>query len=278
MSGSNGPPTDEESLFDAIAQLLPSEQRERFYQRMAHMRQLSPHDEMLQIAEAMGFLTFITRETPERMREERERLELVLAHVVELFHEAQRSAAAYQQQMDERLLALPAKVAEGVRPQAIAAKLGETLRQHFQQTGIEETAKALTLQCAQMREAQQGFAQTVRHFADPSTGVASRVAQALYVLEYRLTETSKNIDGQMLRFKKESKYSLLLLAGVILLVGLSAGMLFEMWLLRPSTPNSTPPVVEQHVAPVPEQPTPASHVPHARKGTKPNQEQSIPQQ
>jgi hypothetical protein len=47
-----------ENVFDAIAQLLPPEQREYFYQRMMYFRHLRPEDEMLRIAEAMGFLAW----------------------------------------------------------------------------------------------------------------------------------------------------------------------------------------------------------------------------
>jgi hypothetical protein len=45
---------EDQSLFDAIAGLLPAELREHFYRRMAYLRNLTPNDELLQIAEAMG--------------------------------------------------------------------------------------------------------------------------------------------------------------------------------------------------------------------------------
>ena len=66
------------SVFDAIAQLLPDERREPWYRLMAHFRRLSPDDEMLHIAEAMGFLALITREAPGAIAAERQKLVEVL--------------------------------------------------------------------------------------------------------------------------------------------------------------------------------------------------------
>ena len=60
-----------ESIFDRIAKLLPADSREHFYRRMAHLRDLSPEDDMLQIAEAMGFLALITRQIPDEVAAER---------------------------------------------------------------------------------------------------------------------------------------------------------------------------------------------------------------
>ena len=40
-----------ENLFEAIATLLPAEQREYFYQRMMYFRHLRPEDELLRIAD-----------------------------------------------------------------------------------------------------------------------------------------------------------------------------------------------------------------------------------
>lgn len=66
---------EDQSLFDAIAGLLPAELREHFYRRMAHLRNLTPNDELLQIAEAMGFLAIVTRQAPAEIATERAKLE-----------------------------------------------------------------------------------------------------------------------------------------------------------------------------------------------------------
>ena len=68
----------EESVFDSIAELLAEDRRPQWYRLMAHLRNLSPEDEMLHLAEAMGFLALITRDTPGAIAAERQRLEDIL--------------------------------------------------------------------------------------------------------------------------------------------------------------------------------------------------------
>lgn len=65
-------PYEDASLFEAIAELIPAEYREKYYHRMAHLRRLNPNDEILQVCEAMGFLALITRQTPVLMAQERQ--------------------------------------------------------------------------------------------------------------------------------------------------------------------------------------------------------------
>jgi hypothetical protein len=60
-----------ETIFDQIAKLLPPDLREHFFRRIAHLRDLSPNDDMLLIAEAMGFLALLIRETPPLINAER---------------------------------------------------------------------------------------------------------------------------------------------------------------------------------------------------------------
>jgi hypothetical protein len=55
-------------VFDAIAKLLKPEQRESFYQGMVYFRHLRPEDEMLRVAEAMGFVAVVIREMPHEAR------------------------------------------------------------------------------------------------------------------------------------------------------------------------------------------------------------------
>ncbi|GAC1699873.1 MAG: hypothetical protein NVS9B4_00140 [Candidatus Acidiferrum sp.] len=56
-----------ESLFTSIGDLVPPERRTRYYEVMAHLRNVEPHDEMLRVLEAMGFLALIVGEVPARI-------------------------------------------------------------------------------------------------------------------------------------------------------------------------------------------------------------------
>jgi hypothetical protein len=58
-------------IFDDIAGYVPEAHRQPYWRMVAHFRQLKPDDEILNIIFAMGILTYILRELPAGMIEER---------------------------------------------------------------------------------------------------------------------------------------------------------------------------------------------------------------
>jgi hypothetical protein len=56
--------SEERTLFDELAGLVPEERQAEYYTVIARTRTLSPNEEMLGILEAMGVLALLTRETP----------------------------------------------------------------------------------------------------------------------------------------------------------------------------------------------------------------------
>jgi hypothetical protein len=58
-------------IFDDIAEYVPEVHRQPYWRMVVHFRQLKPDDEILNIIFAMGILTFILRELPAGMIEER---------------------------------------------------------------------------------------------------------------------------------------------------------------------------------------------------------------
>ena len=75
-------------------------------------------------------------------------------------HAAGEAGQAYQRQLDGRLSSLPADVAEGISPEAIARAITESLRQQFVQSGLPATANALTAISHQLTEATGQFQRT----------------------------------------------------------------------------------------------------------------------
>ena len=156
----------EPDFIDDIARLLPAEQRPLWYRDMAHLRRLPADDEMLRIARAMGFLALVTRQTPAQIAIEREQLATILGDSIKAIRSARRDAVALRQQLEERLAQLPAEIAEGISPAAIAAKLSESLRQQFVQSGIPETARALAVVSKQTKQIAGEFDQSSRELTD----------------------------------------------------------------------------------------------------------------
>jgi hypothetical protein len=60
-----------DDIFDDIAKYVPEVHRQPYWRMVAHFRQLKPEDEILNIIFAMGILTFVLRELPAGIIEER---------------------------------------------------------------------------------------------------------------------------------------------------------------------------------------------------------------
>src|SRR6202041_3533331 len=73
-----GVESENQTLFDELAGLVPAERQAEYYRVIAHTRTLSPNDEMLRILEAMGILALLTRETPAAIAAERKSLQKIL--------------------------------------------------------------------------------------------------------------------------------------------------------------------------------------------------------
>ena len=63
-----------ESVYDRIGSYLPSDQREMFFRYVAHLRTLDSGDSLLVLAEGMAVFTCLSRQLPEALAGEREKL------------------------------------------------------------------------------------------------------------------------------------------------------------------------------------------------------------
>src|SRR5713226_2474306 len=179
-----------EELFDAIATLLEPGQREYFYQRMLYFRQLRPEDELLRLVEAIGLLALLIREAPQAVAREREQLAQLLETSLATIHAVGEAGQAYQQQLDGRLTRLPADLAQGISPEAIARAITESLRQQFVQSGLPATANALTALSRQLTKA-TGQLQRAAGQLSACTGIAE---QARGAIDRMTTSVSKATD------------------------------------------------------------------------------------
>ena len=224
------PTTTEPSLFDAIADLLPAGQREHFYRRMAHLRQLSPNDEMLQIAEAMGFLALVTRETPAAIAVERQKLEAVLLKMMETLQSAHREAVAYQQRLEGRLAKLPQEIAQGISPEVIAAKITEGIRQRWTEIGLPATAAAIKSHSSSLQAASRELTVALRLFADPRTGAVTQVNETTSRMNADLRNATDHVRSMMSSLNKELWRSIVVLCAGAMGLGIVVGTLFERWM------------------------------------------------
>ena len=82
-----------DSVYDRIGSYLPTDQREMFFRYVAHLRTLDPGDSLLVLAEGMAVFTCLSRQVPEALGIEREKLLAEFARLCSKHETATTSAA-----------------------------------------------------------------------------------------------------------------------------------------------------------------------------------------
>ncbi len=215
----------ESSLFDSLARLVPPELQTAYYRVLAHTRTLGPDDEMLRILEAMGVLALLTRHTPKDIADERERIQEMLDLHLQFSDESQQKMLEYVHFIEGRLAELPSEIEVGLDPQQIAKILGESLRQHFVQSGVPDTVAGLQATTAAMGNVQKQLSGVLRDLTDRDSGVAARVESANRNVFQSLERRTKALDELLHEFKTDLlRIWIPLATAATMLIGLFAGM------------------------------------------------------
>jgi hypothetical protein len=212
---------------------------------------------MLRILEAMGTLALLTRHTPKDIADERERFQEMFELHQQFSEEAQQKTLRYVRELESRLSGLPSELEAGLDPEQIAKLLGESLRQHFLNSGIPDTVKGLQETSIAMTTAQKELSTALRSLSD-SRGAVAQIESANNRLTYSLESRAKAVDALLHELKCDLlRIWIPLIAGATLLIGLFGGMAIQGW--RDSVPTAatpTPTVAEPVPLPEP-QPSPA---------------------
>ena len=249
----------EPTMFDSLARLVPDELQAAYNRVLAHTRTLSPDDEMLRILEAMGILALLTRHTPKDIADERERLQELLEAHQQHSERAQRNMLGYVHELESRLADLPGEIEAGLDPKQIAKMLGESLRQHFLRSGVQDTVSALQTTNAAMTSAQKELSAALHTLSDSHGGVVAQVERANNRIEYSLESRVKTMDALLHEWKSDLlRVWIPLVIGASMLVGMFGGMEIQGCRDAPAvTPSTTavapaaPPVAPQAPAKTP---------------------------
>lgn len=218
-------PGGEPTTFDSLARLVPDELQAAYYRVLAHTRGLSPDDEMLRILEAMGILALLTRHTPKDIADERERFQELLEIHRQFSDEAQQKMLGYVHELESRIADLPSEIEAGLDPKQIAKMLGESLRQRFLSSGVQDTVSALQTTSAAMTSAQRELSAALRALSDSHGGVVAQVEHANNRIEYTLESRAKTMDALLHEWKSDLLHIWIpMIAGASLLVGMFGGM------------------------------------------------------
>ena len=247
-----GAESENQTLFDELAGLVPAERQAEYYRVIAHTRTLSPNDEVLRVLEAMGILALLTRETPAAIAVERKSLQKILENALSKAGEVEKRMAAYTSRLESRIAQLPKELETGLDPPRIAKLLGESLRQCFQQSGLPDTAKALDQSCSEMNSVQEQLVNVLREVAHPDIGVIEKVRSANDSLLRSMTTRAQQMDDFLVRLEKQVwAIWLPVVASAALALGFALGTWFAN--VRQGTPEASSAAQSQQM-PMPEAP------------------------
>jgi hypothetical protein len=257
-----GAESENQTLFDELAGLVPAERQAEYYRVIAHTRTLSPNDEMLRILEAMGILALLTRETPAAVAAERKSLQKILENALFKADEVEKRMAAYTSRLESRIAQLPKELETGLDPPRIAKLLGESLRQCFQQSGLQDAARAIDQSCSEVKSVQKQLLSVLREVAHPDIGVIAKVRSANDSLLQSMTTRAQQMDNFLVTLEKQVwAIWLPVVASAALALGFALGTWFAN--VRQGTPDASRGAQSQQI-PIPE--TPAQQIVPQRNG------------
>ena len=251
----------EPDLIDRIALALPEEVRAEYYRELLHCRSLPESDEMLRLLRAMQFLVLLIEQAPSRVAEERQRLDKLMATAMGNMSKINAASETYHSALQLKLKALPTDVADGIRPEAVASQINESLRQEFIRSTIPKTAEALGVVADRMKSVSSEFTATADALGHTYRGAAKDAQKAVASLK---TEISQAADSAARftsevaeTFSKAYRWMLFMVTGGALIIGLATGMMIERSLLSSQKTVAEPAVPVVQTAPPPVQEAPA---------------------
>ena len=195
--------SEERTLFDELASLVPEERLTEYYRVIAHTRTLSPNDEMLRILEAMGVLALLTRETPTAIVAERKLFQKILETSASQASAVEKRMEQYATRLESRLTQLPKELETGLDPPRIAKLLSESLRQCFQRSGLSDTGSALSQSCAELNSVHKQLLNVLREVAHPDVGVVARTRSTNDSLLRSMAIRAQRMEDFLVRLEKQ---------------------------------------------------------------------------
>jgi hypothetical protein len=132
-------------LVSLAGQLSDPQSREAYAELVSYIKSLSPDDELVKVAQLLGFLTLMGRELPDALAKGQTELREMLLKAHTAFQKLVETNAGYHQELNARLSKLPEEIAAGVKPEAIAKVMSESFRQQIAQTGLQKTQTLLSV-------------------------------------------------------------------------------------------------------------------------------------
>ncbi len=246
-------PPAEPDLIDRIAGALPEEIRAEYYRELLYCRSLPESDEMLRLLRAMQFLVLLIEQAPTRVAEEREQLDKLLATAIGNMNKITAATDAHHAALERKLKTLPADVAYGIRPEAVASQVNESLQQQFARSTIPKTAEALGVVADRMKNVCSEFSTTADSLSHTYRGAAKDAQTAIASLKSEIAQAADSAahftHDVAEKFSMAYRWMLFMVTGGALVIGLAIGMMFERWLQPPEKTVAEPAAAVVQTAP-----------------------------
>ena len=242
----------------------PEEVRAEYYRAMLYCRNLPESDEMLKILKILDILTLVMVQVPERVVAERKRLEQLFGTAAGTLTDAIHSTETYHKQLDTRLADLPSAILNGISPSSFARKINAALQQEFATSQLPKTSMALRTIAEEMKKTTSDFALAATSLGGAYSGALADSKRSTQEMTAAISEAAKVAEAEARNLcatlRQEYRWSLCLLTGIALFLGLLLGILLQRWIDRPAieVPQAAAPLVQPASPPIPVIPKHAS--------------------
>jgi len=215
---------------EEVAALLPEESRLGWYRNVRPwLRMLPPDDEIAHLAYSMGYLALLTRTMPGLVAEERAKLTALVQRHTDDVTGAVKTTADYHLKLHDRLKRLPAEIAQGLSPKALATEIVDGVREQFLQSGIPEAGKLLKEQGDRLRQLAADQDRVLASLRQQLNDSRSHARSALDSVKSGADAAKNSID----RWNSEMTRLQWLCQGLVLSLGVLLGALFYWWVIDP---------------------------------------------
>jgi hypothetical protein len=208
------PPRD--PLLDLAKRLIEPTDRDSYADLVYWFRSLPPNDEMIKLAQLLGFVTLIGSQLPEAIGNQA----VVLRGLVE-------TNVRYHRALHERLTKLPEEVGQGIDLKKFSTELAEQIRQQLAGTGLGELADFLEGLMPDLKATSSNLASLIAPVREQS----QRVARSLDTEIGKLNTAAASVQGTISQLEAEIRQgittSTVLMYLLVLTVGFILGFSFE---------------------------------------------------
>jgi hypothetical protein len=190
--------------------------KETYAALLSYFDSLPADDDMLKLAQLLGFVTLIGSQLPGALND-----------LLKEIRAQEASAAEYHERIDTRLAKLPEEIAEGVDPEDLADALSESFRQQIAATGLQETAGLLQRSLGQLKGLSAELSTELKPILQQYRGLGETVSRDLTKLVAASTALQQHNSILVAQAREDSWLKQAFLCLALLLLGGVCGIVFE---------------------------------------------------